>query len=204
MTPRARADELAALAERGRQLADSTNTSEALRCTGSISCLKKEQARKWALPAIRGVQARHEYYVVLVKMRELPRLFAAIDAKGPPELRAQRALNKARAPKIAEYILGNPNDYTFSFLMGDVDRQPRRSRPARRACGRSVGDTAGVSRARMLSPQGRSAERQPFKVANVTLPTPGLACILPESLINGLASTVVRGHPRHVFLLSHD
>ncbi|WP_434043970.1 MULTISPECIES: hypothetical protein [Sorangium] len=28
----------------------------------------------WALPPICGVQARHEYYVVLVKLCELPRL----------------------------------------------------------------------------------------------------------------------------------
>ncbi|WP_437899218.1 DNA sulfur modification protein DndB [Sorangium sp. So ce124] len=78
----------------------------------------------WVLPAIRGVQARHEYYVVLVKLRELPRLLAPI-AKMPLELRAERALNKARVPKIAEYILGNPNDYTFSSLGGAVDALPR-------------------------------------------------------------------------------
>ncbi|WP_438040235.1 hypothetical protein [Sorangium sp. So ce128] len=47
MTPRARAKELASLSERVRRLVDSTNKSEALRCTGSISCLKKEQARKF-------------------------------------------------------------------------------------------------------------------------------------------------------------
>ncbi|HTN83795.1 MAG TPA: DNA sulfur modification protein DndB, partial [Sorangium sp.] len=79
----------------------------------------------WALPAIRGVQARHEYFVVLVKLRELSRLFAPIDAKVPPDLRAQRALNKARVPKIADYILGNPNDYTFSSLVGAIDGLPR-------------------------------------------------------------------------------
>ena len=80
---------------------------------------------EWALPAIRGVQARREYFVVLVKLNELPRLLAPIDAKVPPELRAQRGLNKARVPRIAEYILGNPNDYTFSSLVGAVDGLPR-------------------------------------------------------------------------------
>jgi hypothetical protein len=35
------------LAKRLRQLADSTNNSEALRCAGAISCIKKEQARKF-------------------------------------------------------------------------------------------------------------------------------------------------------------
>lgn len=33
-----------------------------------------EPSDDWVLPAIRGVQARHEYYVVLVKLREMPRL----------------------------------------------------------------------------------------------------------------------------------
>lgn len=29
-----------------------------------------------------------------------------------------------RVPRIAEYILGNPNDYTFSSLVGAVDGLP--------------------------------------------------------------------------------
>ncbi|WP_438031225.1 DNA sulfur modification protein DndB [Sorangium sp. So ce233] len=77
---------------------------------------KDKPSDHWVLPAIRGFQARHEYYVVLVKRRELPRRLAPIDAGGPPEL-GQRALNNARVPKIAECILGNPNDYIFSSLV---------------------------------------------------------------------------------------
>ena len=50
----------------------------------------------WMLPAIRGVQAGHEYYVVMMRLRDLHRILAPVDAKMPPELRAQRALNKAR------------------------------------------------------------------------------------------------------------
>ncbi|WP_437932658.1 DNA sulfur modification protein DndB [Sorangium sp. So ce291] len=42
--------------------------------------------------------------------RDAPAL-ASVNAKVPPELRAQRELNKARVPRIAQYILGNPNDY---------------------------------------------------------------------------------------------
>jgi DNA sulfur modification protein DndB len=62
---------------------------------------------------------------MLVRLRELPHLLAPIDAKVPPELRAQRVLNKARVPRIAEYILGNPTDYTFSSLVGAIDGLPR-------------------------------------------------------------------------------
>jgi DNA sulfur modification protein DndB len=79
----------------------------------------------WTLPAIRGVQAGHEYYVVMIRLRDLPRILAPIDAKLPPELRAQRMLNKARVPRIASYILGNPLGYTFSSLVGAIDGLPR-------------------------------------------------------------------------------
>ena len=82
-------------------------------------------ADDWMLPAIRGVQARHEFYVVMMRLRDLPRLFAPVDAKMSPELRVQRILNKARVPKIAGYILGNPGNYTFSSLVGAIDGLPR-------------------------------------------------------------------------------
>ncbi|WP_437763424.1 DNA sulfur modification protein DndB [Sorangium sp. So ce281] len=87
----------------------------------------------WVLPAIRAVQARHEYYVVLVKLRELPRRLAPI-AKMPLELRVQQALNMARVPRIAAYILGNPNDYTLSSLVGAVDELPRFEPVADKSC----------------------------------------------------------------------
>jgi DNA sulfur modification protein DndB len=39
----------------------------------------------------------------------------------PPELRAQRTLNKARIPEISNYIIDNPNDYAFSALTVSID-----------------------------------------------------------------------------------
>jgi len=39
----------------------------------------------------------------------------------PPELRAQRTINKARIPEISGYILDNPNDYVFSALTVSID-----------------------------------------------------------------------------------
>ena len=41
----------------------------------------------------------------------------------PPELRAQRTLNKARIPEIAGYILDNPQDYVFSALTVSIDSE---------------------------------------------------------------------------------
>jgi hypothetical protein len=44
----------------------------------------------WA--AIRGVQARHEYFAVMVPLRSLGAFFAAVEASVPAE---QQVLNKA-------------------------------------------------------------------------------------------------------------
>jgi DNA sulfur modification protein DndB len=41
----------------------------------------------------------------------------------PPELRAQRTLNRARIPEISDYILDNPDDYVFSALTVSIDSE---------------------------------------------------------------------------------
>jgi DNA sulfur modification protein DndB len=41
----------------------------------------------------------------------------------PPELRAQRILNKARIPELSSYILDNPEDYVFSALTVSIDSE---------------------------------------------------------------------------------
>src|SRR5205823_4069099 len=41
----------------------------------------------------------------------------------PPELRAQRVLNKARIPEISTYILDNPKDYIFSAITASIDSE---------------------------------------------------------------------------------
>ncbi len=93
--------------------------------TGKTENTPRPLVDDWMLPAIRGVQAGHEYYVVMMRLRDLRRILAPVDARLPPESRAQRALNKARVPRIARYILGNPRDYTFSSLVGAIDGMPR-------------------------------------------------------------------------------
>lgn len=73
-------------------------------------------------PAIRGVQAGRAYYAAMVPLRILAKIFPVDDDDLPPELRAQRILNKARIPEIARYIVSNPSDYVFSSLAGSIDR----------------------------------------------------------------------------------
>ena len=84
-----------------------------------------DTASEWAFPAIRGVQAGGEYYSIMVRLRDISRLSAPVDAKLPPELRAQRVLSRTRVPKIADYVTSNPTSYTLPALVGAVDGLPR-------------------------------------------------------------------------------
>jgi DNA sulfur modification protein DndB len=54
-------------------------------------------------------------------LRLIPRLFVFDEEELPPEMRAQRTLNKARVPEIARYIVNNPGSYVFSALTASVD-----------------------------------------------------------------------------------
>jgi len=71
--------------------------------------------------AIRGVQAGSAYYVIMVPLKVVPRLFRFDDEAIPPALRAQRVLNKARVPAIARYITDNSSEYILSSLCASID-----------------------------------------------------------------------------------
>ncbi len=72
-------------------------------------------------PAVRGMQAGRPCYIAMCPMRIVPRLFIFDEDEVPPELRAQRALNRSRVPEIAAYLVNNGNDYTLSSLTASVD-----------------------------------------------------------------------------------
>ena len=77
-----------------------------------------------SFPAIRGIQAGREYYVAMCPLETVVRLIR-LDSENdavPPQLRAQRVLNKARVPALARYILENPEAYVFSSLTVSVSR----------------------------------------------------------------------------------
>ena len=78
---------------------------------------------EYVFPAIRGVQASHEYYVSMCPLRLIPKLFLFNEDELVPELRAQRTLNKNRIPDIARYILSHPRDYVFSAITSSVDAE---------------------------------------------------------------------------------
>jgi DNA sulfur modification protein DndB len=76
----------------------------------------------YSFPVIKGVQSGREYYVTMVPLKVVPSLFLFNDPSLPPEMRAQRLLNKGRIPSMAKYLVENPNNYIFSSLTASIDR----------------------------------------------------------------------------------
>lgn len=75
----------------------------------------------YEFPAVRGMQAAREFYIAMVPLKMIPRLFPADEEYLPPEFRAQRRLNESRIPVISRYILNNRDSYVFSALAASID-----------------------------------------------------------------------------------
>lgn len=72
-------------------------------------------------PAVKGIQAGREYYISMVPLKLLSRLFPEEDEIVLPEHRAQRRINESRIPEIKNYILDNRDTYVFSALSASID-----------------------------------------------------------------------------------
>lgn len=75
----------------------------------------------YRFPVVKGLQAGREYYIGMVPLKMIARLFPNDDEYVLPEYRAQRKLNTSRIPIISRYILDNRNDYVFSALAASID-----------------------------------------------------------------------------------
>lgn len=75
----------------------------------------------FAFQAVKGIQANKEYFIAMVPLATIPKLFVFTDDELSPEVRAQRTLNKSRIPEMCNYIIKNPNSYVFSSLAVSVD-----------------------------------------------------------------------------------
>ena len=69
---------------------------------------------KYQFPAVKGNQAGKEYYICMVPLGLLSKIFISDNGDVAPEHRAQRKLNELRVPEIKEYILNNRESYVFS------------------------------------------------------------------------------------------
>lgn len=76
---------------------------------------------KYQFPAVKGIQAGKVYYICMVPLGLLGRIFSIDNNDVAPEYRAQRKLNELRIPEIRDYILDNRESYVFSALAASVD-----------------------------------------------------------------------------------
>lgn len=75
----------------------------------------------YKFPAVKGCQARKEYYIAMVPLKYLIKIFGRDEEYLPPEYRAQRKINELRIPEIKKYILDNRENYVFSALSASID-----------------------------------------------------------------------------------
>lgn len=75
----------------------------------------------YKFPVVKGIQAGREYYIAMVPLKMLGRLFPNEDEYVLPEYRAQRRINESRIPVIKKYILNNRDNYVFSALAASID-----------------------------------------------------------------------------------
>ena len=75
----------------------------------------------YSFPAVKGIQANREYYISMVPLKILTKLFPNEDDVVAPEYRAQRRINETRIPEIKKYILENRETYVFSALSASID-----------------------------------------------------------------------------------
>lgn len=75
----------------------------------------------YRFPAVKGIQARREYYSTMVPLKLISKLFPDNEEYVEPEYRAQRKLNEARIPVMSNYIRSNRDSYVFSSLTASID-----------------------------------------------------------------------------------
>lgn len=76
---------------------------------------------RYQFPAVKGFQAGKEFFICMIPLGLIGKIFMSEDMDVPPEYRAQRKLNELRIPEIRNYILNNRDSYVFSALAASVD-----------------------------------------------------------------------------------
>ena len=66
----------------------------------------------YRFPVVRGIQANSEYFIAMVPLKMLSKLFPDTEEFVAPEYRAQRKLNASRIPIMCKYITDNTTQMT--------------------------------------------------------------------------------------------
>lgn len=75
----------------------------------------------YSFSVVSGIQANREYYIAMVPLNLLCKIFENDLEYVLPEHRAQRCINENRIPEIKNYILDNRDTYVFSALSASID-----------------------------------------------------------------------------------
>lgn len=84
----------------------------------------EKKMNHYTFTAMQGIQARQAYFVILVPLKMVPVIFNCGEGKGITD-NAQRELNKGRVPKIANYLVQNPETYILPSLTASVSGEVR-------------------------------------------------------------------------------
>lgn len=112
------AEQLIASRKRKRQ---EVAEMEARRASVITGFEKAADAITYSFPAVRGIQARKEYFAAQVPYRYVVKLFTFADESLPPELRGQRIVNQKHARDISDYVIGNRDDYVLPAMTVSVN-----------------------------------------------------------------------------------
>jgi DNA sulfur modification protein DndB len=83
--------------------------------------VKNEAGYAYTFPAVRGMQAGQPFYIAMCPARVVPKILNFDEEEVPPQLRAQRTLNRSRIPEISDYLIENPDSYILSALTASID-----------------------------------------------------------------------------------
>ena len=75
----------------------------------------------YSFSVVKGLQANREYYIAMVPLNLLCKIFENDPEYVLPEYRAQRCISENRIPEIRDYILENRYTYVFSALSASID-----------------------------------------------------------------------------------
>ena len=76
----------------------------------------------YRFPVVRGIQAESEYYIAMVPLKMLAKLFPVEDEEFVrPEYRAQRKLNEARIPVISIFLKIEIRMYFLRWLLQSME-----------------------------------------------------------------------------------
>ena len=121
----------------------------------------------YTFPALKGIQASREFFVIMCPLSVLSKLFIFNDDELPPEYRAQRLLNKSRIPEITSYMVDNPDDYVFSSVTASIDGEFK-FEPFEKALNENMGTLRVSMNSRLLINDGqhrRAAIEEALKVS---------------------------------------